>query len=227
MTRTCQHCGAPIDPARIATAAYCKPKTACGLDRRREWKRKRVAAKRTACARCGDALPPATGKKPRTFCPRGTGCSRARMREWKASHPESMRQQRLRGAERQKEWRRKRRLDPRYRAQERDAENKRLRDPGYKDAQRRRGNEWKMKRYRSDPDYRERCIENSNRTHPLIKHRSTLIEQQHGHCGICGDPLTGEIHIDHVIPRALGGPDTLDNLQAAHAVCNLRKGATL
>ena len=56
---------------------------------------------------------------------------------------------------------------------------------------------------------------------------SICIERQDGKCGICGDQLAGEIHIDHIIPRALGGPDTLDNLQAAHAVCNLRKGARL
>jgi 5-methylcytosine-specific restriction endonuclease McrA len=33
-------------------------------------------------------------------------------------------------------------------------------------------------------------------------------------------------HIDHVIPLALGGHDTLDNVKITHAKCNMVKGAT-
>lgn len=43
-------------------------------------------------------------------------------------------------------------------------------------------------------------------------------------CGLCGK--TGEFDkmtIDHIIPRAQGGSDTLDNLQLAHEGCNYRK----
>jgi 5-methylcytosine-specific restriction endonuclease McrA len=40
----------------------------------------------------------------------------------------------------------------------------------------------------------------------------------------CGAPATTA---DHVIPRAYGGADRLDNLQAACIPCNLRKGARL
>lgn len=29
---------------------------------------------------------------------------------------------------------------------------------------------------------------------------------------------------DHVIPRAAGGPDTIDNLRPAHHECNVRRG---
>lgn len=31
------------------------------------------------------------------------------------------------------------------------------------------------------------------------------------------------LHIDHVIPLSKGGPDTLENVRPAHAVCNLQK----
>jgi 5-methylcytosine-specific restriction endonuclease McrA len=35
------------------------------------------------------------------------------------------------------------------------------------------------------------------------------------------------LHIDHVIPIALGGSDTLDNVKPSHAQCNLSKGMRL
>ena len=35
------------------------------------------------------------------------------------------------------------------------------------------------------------------------------------------------LHIDHVIPIARGGSDTLDNVRPAHAFCNLSKGAKI
>jgi hypothetical protein len=34
------------------------------------------------------------------------------------------------------------------------------------------------------------------------------------------------LHIDHVIPISKGGPDTLENVRPAHALCNLRKHAS-
>ena len=35
------------------------------------------------------------------------------------------------------------------------------------------------------------------------------------------------LHIDHIIPIALGGSDTLDNVKPSHAKCNLSKGIKL
>lgn len=43
-------------------------------------------------------------------------------------------------------------------------------------------------------------------------------------CGrVCGGPR--EAHCDHRIPKRLGGPDTLDNLQCLCAKCNAKKVA--
>ena len=50
-------------------------------------------------------------------------------------------------------------------------------------------------------------------------------------CGICEQPIDYTLPhldpmaftIDHVIPLALGGPDDLGNLQAAHRKCNRDK----
>jgi 5-methylcytosine-specific restriction endonuclease McrA len=46
-------------------------------------------------------------------------------------------------------------------------------------------------------------------------------------CGICLLPIEAEFHIEHIIPISKGGAHTQENLQLAHPVCNLRKGAKL
>lgn len=52
-------------------------------------------------------------------------------------------------------------------------------------------------------------------------------------CALCGDvmrPDVGYLHdlyptLDHIVPRSRGGSDDPSNLQPAHRICNLRKGA--
>lgn len=52
-------------------------------------------------------------------------------------------------------------------------------------------------------------------------------------CGLCRDPIDLglkfpdplSLTIDHVVPQSRGGSDELANLQLAHFVCNVRKGA--
>lgn len=59
------------------------------------------------------------------------------------------------------------------------------------------------------------------------QHLPALIERQNGLCGICGQALPlywSQIHVDHITPQCRGGTDELDNLQAAHSSCNIRKG---
>jgi 5-methylcytosine-specific restriction endonuclease McrA len=54
-----------------------------------------------------------------------------------------------------------------------------------------------------------------------------------GSCGICGDPMDPDLKkpdlmrksIDHIVPLAKGGPHAQGNLQWAHLLCNVRKGA--
>jgi 5-methylcytosine-specific restriction endonuclease McrA len=43
-------------------------------------------------------------------------------------------------------------------------------------------------------------------------------------CQLCGTD-EGEMHIDHIIPRKVGGDHSLDNLRVLCKTCNLRKGA--
>ena len=57
--------------------------------------------------------------------------------------------------------------------------------------------------------------------------RRAVIERDGRQCGICGKEIVADesIDIDHIKPFSLGGTDTLDNLQVAHARCNRSKGA--
>ncbi len=47
----------------------------------------------------------------------------------------------------------------------------------------------------------------------------------HGHvCAYCGTD-EGQMHIDHIIPRKVGGDHSIENLQVLCKSCNLRKAA--
>ena len=50
-------------------------------------------------------------------------------------------------------------------------------------------------------------------------------EFQNGLCAICGELLADEVHLDHRLPKALGGGNGLFNLQLACRRCNEYKGA--
>ena len=48
-----------------------------------------------------------------------------------------------------------------------------------------------------------------------------------GKCGICGDLIMvyDQVHFDHIVPLAKGGAHAMANIQVAHAMCNIKKGA--
>lgn len=84
----------------------------------------------------------------------------------------------------------------------------------------------KQKSNRPDQDGPERGIYAHNKA--LLRKTATI-------CALCGLPLDKSlkypdpmsISIDHIIPVALGGKSTIDNLQATHRVCNREKGTKL
>jgi len=50
-------------------------------------------------------------------------------------------------------------------------------------------------------------------------------------CPLCGEPIkmrsakhNVKFSWDHIVPKSLGGPDSLDNLQPTHKICNNLKG---
>lgn len=58
----------------------------------------------------------------------------------------------------------------------------------------------------------------------------SLIENQEGICPLCNKPLpeiSAKIHVDHRWPKAFGGTDDFDNLQAVHTPCNRYKNASI
>lgn len=54
------------------------------------------------------------------------------------------------------------------------------------------------------------------------KLREIVIRRDAGICQRCGQEGS---HVDHVVPRKLGGDDSLQNLQLLCRNCNLQKGA--
>lgn len=53
-----------------------------------------------------------------------------------------------------------------------------------------------------------------------------LVIEQYGFiCHICNKEIAGfgDLHMEHVIPLARGGPHSQENLRPSHGVCNLRK----
>lgn len=50
-----------------------------------------------------------------------------------------------------------------------------------------------------------------------------LFKLQRGKCACCGLPLGDNYHLDHIMPLALEGPNTDDNMQLLRATCNQEK----
>jgi RNA-directed DNA polymerase len=60
--------------------------------------------------------------------------------------------------------------------------------------------------------------------------KARLVKEQKGRCGLCGNYFLPDdiIERDHIVPKALGGKNRRDNVQAVHRYCHLPKtGADL
>ena len=54
---------------------------------------------------------------------------------------------------------------------------------------------------------------------------SDIFKMQKGKCGYCRSKLGKKYHVDHIMPLALNGSNSRDNLQILCVLCNLRKAA--
>ena len=52
-----------------------------------------------------------------------------------------------------------------------------------------------------------------------------LFKLQRGKCACCKLPLGDNYHLDHIMPLALGGSNTDDNIQLLRQICNNQKHA--
>ena len=52
---------------------------------------------------------------------------------------------------------------------------------------------------------------------------SFLLERDGLKCGICGEDLDDEIHIDHIVAVCDGGENLVSNLRATHPICNITR----
>jgi len=68
---------------------------------------------------------------------------------------------------------------------------------------------------------KQSALRNDGSTALWRKIRSRVLRRDQNTCQRCGLEAT---HVDHIIPRRLGGDDSMDNLQALCKRCNLSKG---
>ena len=68
---------------------------------------------------------------------------------------------------------------------------------------------------------RARKRERGGKLSPDIAAR--LLKLQKGKCACCRQKLGDDYHLDHIVPLALGGANTDENMQLLRAVCNLQK----
>ena len=60
-------------------------------------------------------------------------------------------------------------------------------------------------------------------------YRIAITNYLYPECPWCKRPITGQqdLTIDHIIPKAFGGTDNIDNLQPMHKECNSLKGCSM
>ena len=74
-----------------------------------------------------------------------------------------------------------------------------------------------------DQNYRARKTTNGGSLSIGIADK--LFKLQKGKCACCGKSLGDKYHLDHIIPLALGGPNTDNNIQLLRQRCNNQKSA--
>lgn len=69
----------------------------------------------------------------------------------------------------------------------------------------------------------ERCRGMGKLSNGII---NELLIRQKCRCAYCHTDITEDRHVDHIVPTAMGGPNTDDNVQLLCPACNIAKGDT-
>lgn len=93
---------------------------------------------------------------------------------------------------------------------------------------------YRAQRYAEGVPWAQGCGKNNDRARarqhgvayePI--NRLEVYERDGWICGICGDLVEkDEASLDHVVPMSRGGAHLYSNVQCAHLLCNIRKGAS-
>lgn len=99
---------------------------------------------------------------------------------------------------------------------------------------------WNQSQRETNPDYLARRRVAQQRRRARVRAVSVedftfneIADRDRWTCGICGGPVDPRLSwpdqmsqsLDHVVPIAVGGRHVRENVQLAHLVCNMRKGA--
>ena len=102
-----------------------------------------------------------------------------------------------------------------------------------------RANQWKKENQEKQREIWKKSAAKRRAEGTLYKYKvsiNDLLKMWGTSCNICGKPIDLEaprscskpgwengLHIDHLLPRSLGGDDTITNLRPTHGLCNIQK----
>lgn len=112
----------------------------------------------------------------------------------------------------------------------------------YREENKEKARIYRQNRYKEKPEISRQYVRTRRAKRKeciSIPYAETEIFELYGtDCHICNGPIDFDasrrvgfgnwqlgFHIDHLIPIAYGGPDTLENVRPSHALCNLKRGA--